>query len=143
MYESILNAAIPVCSVVIGMVGQHYLSRAARHEDTARDKRIESYASYLASTCKLAITDQSRPDEQENARMALATAKAHIAVHGSNDVVKALAKFETDPLLATSESRVAFIRIIEAMRTDWHIGSVSGDELHWIMFSEPQQSTQD
>lgn len=140
MYETLLNAAIPVCSVIIGMVGQHYLSRTARHEDATRDKRIESYASYLSSVSKRKF---AAPDKRSDATMALVAAKAHIAVHGSNEVVRALAKFETNPSLATPDSMAAFIKIIEAMRTDGHIGSVSGDELHWIMFSEPQQSAQD
>jgi hypothetical protein len=52
-------------------------------------------------------------------------------------------KFEVDPLLATPASKVAFIKIIEAMRADGQVLSLTGDELHWIMFSKPQQSAQD
>lgn len=139
MYEAIVQPAIAACSLVVGMVVQYYLSRVARREDTARDKRLESYSSYVAGVCRFALINRNDKEETNSARIALATAKSQISIYGSDEVVRALANFERNPSLKTREATTAFLNAIEAMRADGRITNVSGDELHWLIFSEPLQ----
>ena len=119
-------------SVLVGAVIGAALSRwtdRARHNEELRSKAYADYLSAVAAAAHLRSDD----DERDAFRDA-ANAKARIAVYGSADVIRALARFEeTGAKLSLSNGPAvnAFVSLVSAMRPK--SGSVAERDLSLVL----------
>lgn len=102
-------------SVLVGAVIGAALSRwtdRARHHEELRSKAYADYLRAVASAAHLRSDD----DERDAFREA-SDAKARIAVYGSADVIRALARFEeAGANLSSREAINGFVSLVSAMR---------------------------
>ena len=119
-----------VLSVLLGAVIGAALSRwtdRARHHEELRSKAYADYLSAVALAAHMRTNDDHR-DALRNG----ADAKARIAVYGSADVIRALARFEeTGASLISGPSVNAFVSLVSAMRPK--SGSVAERELSLLL----------
>lgn len=108
-------AVLPLIGVVLGAALQFWLSRAAAREQHTVTLRSQAYADYLRA---VAAAGHLRSDEDlRDAHRDAADAKARIAVYGSTDVIKALARFEkAGAILSDGPAAKAFVSLVAAMR---------------------------
>jgi hypothetical protein len=128
---TIVTAFLPLLGVLLGAALQHFFSRSAELSRHERLLRVEAYSDYLKSVGE---AEALRSDPTVLAR-AIA-AKARVCVHGSAEVIEALAHFEahTSPTL-TPEKRQHFLNFVEAVRRDVSAkGKLSKQTVEQILF---------
>jgi hypothetical protein len=109
-------AVLPLVGVAVGAALQFWLSRAAEREKQIETLRAQAYADHLRA---VAASAHLRSDEDErDAHLNAADAKARIAVQGTASVVSALARFEETGAVVRPEgpSATAFVAVVSAMR---------------------------
>lgn len=85
-------AILPLIGVVLGAGLQFLLTRATARDQQTATLRFQAYADYLRA---VAMAGHLRSDEDlRDAHRDAADAKARIAVYGTVDVIKAMARFE-------------------------------------------------
>ena len=105
--------------------GLSHMRDRAKHNEELRSK---AYADYLRAVAAAAHL-RSDEDERDAFRDA-ADAKARIAVYGSADVIRNLARFEeAGGALRNERSTAAFVSMVAAMRPHTDIDAVSNGEL--------------
>lgn len=132
-------AILPLIGVVLGAGLQFLLTRATAREQQAGTLRSQAYADYLRA---VAAAGHLRSDEDlRNAHRDAADAKARIAVYGTVDVIKALARFEkTGAVLSDGSASCAFVSLVSAMRPKSRY--VSESELELILLGTPSSKEQ-
>lgn len=131
-------ALLPLLGVAVGAALQFWLGRAADREKHAETLRTEAYAHYLRA---VAAAGHLRSDEDErDAFRDAADAKARIAVHGTQAVVAALARFEEAGAIVRRDGPAAdaFVALVAAMRLG--SGGVPDRDLRLVLLgpSEPR-----
>ena len=108
-------AVLPLLGVAFGAALQFWFSRAADREKHGEALRAQAYSDFLRS---VAASGHLRSDEDlRDAHRDAADAKSRIAVYGTAEVVKALARFEeTGAVLHGETAQAAFIALVSAMR---------------------------
>ncbi|HKG61537.1 MAG TPA: hypothetical protein VKB05_17385 [Pyrinomonadaceae bacterium] len=119
-------AILPLIGVVLGAGLQFLLTRATAREQQTTTLRFQAYADYLRA---VAMAGHLRSDEDlRGAHRDAADAKARIAVYGTVDVIKAMARFEEfGAVLSDGPASRAFVSLVSAMRPK--SGDVSEHEL--------------
>lgn len=106
-----------VSSVIGGLavvIVQSFYTRRLDAEQKTNEARNQCYADYLRGVAEAALHRGSA-----DSKIAIADAKARIAVYGSASVVHAMSRFEeAGSVLRSMEGRRAFIGIVRAMRSD-------------------------
>lgn len=108
-------ATLPLLGVAFGAALQFWFSRAAEREKHAESLRAQAYTDYLRAVAASAHlrSDEDLRDAHRNA----ADAKSRIAVYGTAEVVKALARFEeTGAVLHGEGPQAAFVALVSSMR---------------------------
>jgi hypothetical protein len=122
-------------SVLVGAVIGAALTRwrdRAKHHEELRAKAYADYLSAVALSAHMRTNDDAR-DALRNG----ADAKARIAVYGSADVIRALARFEeTGANLVSGPSVPAFVSLVSAMRPK--SGSVAEGDLSLLLLGGPR-----
>lgn len=133
-------AVLPLLGVLLGVVLQFCLSRAAERERRTEELRSQLYAEYLRA---VAASGHLRSDEDlRDAHRDLASAKARIAVYGSPSVIKALAQFEeVGTNLTADTSATAFVSLVLKMRDGR--GIVPERELRLVLLGAEQRDAPD
>jgi hypothetical protein len=123
-------AILPLIGVVLGAGLQFLLTRATAREQQSATLRSQAYADYLRA---VAAAGHLRSDEDlRDAHREAADAKARIAVYGTVDVIKALARFEeSGAVLSNDAASRAFVSLVSAMRSN--SGDVSDHELELLL----------
>lgn len=116
----VITAIIAVSGVIIGASTQYVFGRLTENAKHFRELKSRAYSDLLQAIAGSAISqryqDKSR---QMEFTIALADAKARIAVYGSRHVVRALAEFyQKDPILTSPEAMSDLIQVVKAMRAD-------------------------
>lgn len=127
-------AILPLIGVMLGAGLQFLLSRANAREQQAATLRSQAYADYLRA---VAAASHLRSDEDlRDAHRDAADAKARIAVYGTVDVIRALARFEqSGAVLSNGLASGAFVSLVSCMRP--HSGDVSDHELELVLLGTP------
>jgi hypothetical protein len=116
---------------VIGAALSRWTDRAKHHEEL----RSQAYADYLSAVALSAHMRTS--DDASNARRNGADAKARIAVYGSADVIRALARFEeAGASLVSGPSVNAFVSLVSTMRPK--SGAVAERDLSLLLLGGPR-----
>jgi hypothetical protein len=116
----VVTAVIAVSGVIIGASIQYVFGRLTESAKHFMELKSRAYSDLLQAIASRASSqrhgDKSR---QMEFTIALADAKARIAVYGSQHVVQALAElFQKDPILASPEAMSDLIQVVKAMRAD-------------------------
>jgi len=108
-------AILPLVGVVLGAGLQFWLSRTTAREQHTATLRSQAYADYLRAVA--AAGHLRSDDDLRDAHRDAADAKARIAVYGSADAIRALARFEqAGAILSDGPAAKAFISLVSAMR---------------------------
>ena len=132
------TAVLPLVGVALGAGLQFIFSRSAEIRRHERVLRVQAYSDYLRSVGEMegakAIGD---PAKKTDALSRAIEAKARVCVHGSSDVVTALAQFEGDGEKGLTECKKKyFLRFLEAVRADTGAkgAKLSTDSIDKILF---------
>ena len=127
-------AILPLIGVVLGAGLQFLLTRASSREQHTETLRSQAYADYLRA---VAATGHLRSDEDlRDAHRDAADAKARIAVYGTVDVIRALARFEeSGAVLSDGPASRAFVSFVSSMRPN--SDDVSDHELELPLLGAP------
>lgn len=117
---------IALVGAVIGAALSRWTDRAKHHEEL----QTNAYANYL--TAVAAAAHLRSDDDLRDALRSAADAKALIAVYGSSDVIRMLARFEeAGGTLVAGPSVPVFLKLVAAMRPESE--SVSERELSLLL----------
>lgn len=137
LIDKILLAVLPLVGVLVGAYLQYRFSRRAESERHERSLRSDAYAAYLRAAGE-AETMKSTPDPDRRADILARaiSAKALVCVHGSTQVVTALARFEgVGGIGLTPEKRRLFLEFVDAVRRDTGAqGKIDKDTIELILF---------
>jgi len=127
-------AILPLIGVVLGGGLQFLLTRATASEQQTATLRSQAYADYLRA---VSMAGHLRSDQDlRDAHRDAADAKARIAVYGTVDVIKAMARFEEfGAVLSDGPASRAFVCLVSAMRAK--SGDVSEHELELLLLGAP------
>ena len=131
-------ATLPLIGVVLGAGLQFLLTRATAREQQTATLRSQAYADYLRA---VAAAGHLRSDEDlRDAHRDAADAKARIAVYGTVDAIKALARFEeSGAVLSNAPASRAFVSLVSSMRPE--SGDVSEHELELLLLGAQPNNT--
>jgi hypothetical protein len=129
-------AIMPLIGVVLGAGLQFLLTRANAREQQTATLRSQAYADYLRA---VAAASHLRSDEDlRDAHRDAADAKARIAVYGTVDVIRALARFEeSGAVLSDGPASRAFVSLVSSMRRN--VGDVSEHEVELLLLGAPPE----
>jgi hypothetical protein len=129
-------AILPLIGVVLGAGLQFWFSRAAAREQHLVMLQSQGYVDYLRA---VSAAGHLRSDEDlRDAHRDAADAKARIAVYGTDDVIKALSRFEeAGAIVSDGPGATAFISLVAAMRSK--TGIVSKRDLELLLLGSPRK----
>lgn len=108
--DTMFTAALPLLGVIVGALLQHVSSKSSEAHRQLATARNSSYVDYLKCVAESATT--RRRDGEFMAR--LADAKARLAVHGTCDVLAALASFEREyPVIDSHSAAKRFLEVVK------------------------------
>jgi hypothetical protein len=112
-----LTALVSLIGIGFGALLQHVLSRSTEARKLAYAAKNQAYVDYLRAVAQAAHARTA--NEQAEATMLLADAKARIAVYGTAATIEAMAKLdEVGPALHDPKAQEAFLAVAAAMRED-------------------------
>jgi hypothetical protein len=128
------NWLVALLGAVVGAALGRWTQRAKHNEEL----RSTAYADYLRAVA--AAAHAQSVEDQRGALRDGADAKARIAVYGSGDVIRSLARFEESGAnLASERARAPFVAIVSAMRPRGD--SVSDRELSLLLVGPSVESS--
>lgn len=139
MTQNSLVLVLPVITLIVGALLNHFLSRAS---DTRRELsalKIQAYVDYLRCVAEAAHIKRNDivATSQLNARAA--DAKSRIAIYGSPEVIAALADFgRAGAHTADPAARTKLLKLYEVMRDERGHSSSQKDigNLRAILFGD-------
>jgi len=119
---------------------KHQLTLAEDASRRYEDLKASAYVDFCKATAALAISQRYKNKDREfDANIALADAKARIAIYGSPEVASALGVFfKEHAQLSSPEALVCFVGAMDLMRnqTVGQAGSVPMNVLSQLLFSD-------
>jgi hypothetical protein len=126
--STLIPSLLTLLGVVVGALLQFFISRRIAREGKYLDKRVESYADYMA-----AIGKSGRPgvpDEEAE----LMVARAKLLAYGHDRVVQALSTFDRlGGYVKSEEQKKAFVSVIREIRRDVGGNSLTDEDLFRIV----------
>lgn len=136
MISGFLAALIGLASAILGGIIQAYATGKFERSKFERQVKWELYSAYFVSLGELTFYDRDS-DRHIGALATMAQVRSRIAIHGSDEVVQAVAKVFRFPDLLTEGAQNAMADAVAAMRRD--VGQAGGkatpEELKQLMFA--------
>jgi len=111
-------AILPIGGAIIGALMHYFFTRDLEIKKQIKILEMQAYSDYLRAVAACAHLGSSE-FVGDSPFLDAADAKSRIAVFGSSEVIKALARFEeVGPTLSNDDSITAFIDLISRMRSE-------------------------